>query len=105
MRPTRIVISSGRHRVTVAPPHIQSRAHDWDRITDFFTSSRRLLFLEVMGASSSSLPARSDLMPLGIAPPTPLSLSHSLDDGLRLIIGDYIMIDSTADSPSDAYED
>eukprot|EP01018_Ginkgo_biloba_P013783 Gb_31973 [translate_table: standard] len=92
-------------RVTAAPPRIQSRAHDWDRITSFFTSSRRLPTLHVRGASSSSLQARSNLMSPGIGLPTPLNSSHSPGDALRLIIGNYTVIVNTVDSPFDAYED
>eukprot|EP01018_Ginkgo_biloba_P039495 Gb_11329 [translate_table: standard] len=104
-RLTRIVRSNVQHRVIVASPHIQSRARDQDRITNVFTSSKRLMAVDVRGASSSSLRARSNLMPPKIALPTHLSLSHSPDDTLRLIIGDYTIIDSTVDSPSNAYED
>eukprot|EP01018_Ginkgo_biloba_P040525 Gb_13058 [translate_table: standard] len=83
----------------------KSRSCDQDHITNFFTSSRRLPALDVRATSSSSLPPKSDLMPPGIALSTPLNAIHSPDDALRLIIGDYTMIDSTIDSPSDVYED
>eukprot|EP01018_Ginkgo_biloba_P017398 Gb_27678 [translate_table: standard] len=105
MRLSCIVRSNRCHRKTVASPLSWSKACDLDRITIYFTSSKRLPALDVRGGdSSSSLPTRRGFRPPRIALPTPLSLSRSPIDALRLIIGDYTVIDNTANSHSEAHE-
>eukprot|EP01018_Ginkgo_biloba_P013017 Gb_28734 [translate_table: standard] len=105
MRPFHIVRSNRRLRKTIASPLTQSRARDQERITNYFFSSRRFLALDVRGASYPSLPVRRGFRPPRIASPTPLNPSRSPTDTLKVIIGDYTMIDNIADSPLDAHED
>eukprot|EP01018_Ginkgo_biloba_P028784 Gb_03430 [translate_table: standard] len=101
--PSRIVGNKECHRVTAGPSWIQPRAHNQDSITNFFTSFKGCWasnVRSVVASSCSSLHVKRVLRAPRIASSTHLSPNRSFDRIVRLIIGDYIVIDSTAISTS-----